>query len=103
MLRIFNNFIIKNMGGVGGEMCQIIAISLCVFHFQKFQTYPAYVKISLGPRKFGREVVRRLFHNHLHFPVVNFISIAKNVLAISSDLRAISVLSVQAATLREDS
>lgn len=73
------------------------------FLFQKAQTYHAYVKISLGPRKFGREIVRTIFHNHLHFPVVNFILIAKNILAISSDFRAISVSSVQAGTLREDS
>lgn len=73
------------------------------FLFQKAQTYHAYVKISLGPRKFGREIVRTVFHNHLHFPVVIFIPIAKNILAISSDFRAISVSSMQAGTLREDS
>lgn len=74
-------------------------------HFlsQKAQTYHAYVKISLGPRKFGREIVWTVFHNHLHFPVVNFIPIAKNIFAISSDFRAISVSSMQAGTLREDS
>lgn len=71
------------------------------FLFQKAQTYHAYVKISLGPRKFGREIVRTVFHNHLHFPVMNFIPIAKNILAISSDFRAISVSSAQAGTLRE--
>lgn len=72
-------------------MFKIIAISLYVFSFPEAQTYHACVKISLGPIKFGREIVQTVFHNHLHFPVVNFILIAKNMLAISSDLRAISV------------
>lgn len=73
------------------------------FLIHKAQTYHTYVKISLGPRKFGREIVRTVFHNHLHFPVVNFIPIVKNRLAISSDFRAISMSSVQAGTLRQDS
>lgn len=100
MLRIFNNFVIKNTGKKCVKLLQFP--SMC-FLFQKARTYHAYVKISLRPRKFGREIVRTVFHNHLHFPVVNFIPTAKNTLAISSDVRAISVSSVQAGTLREDS
>jgi len=99
-LRIFNNFVIKTMEKKCVKLLQFP--SMC-FLFQKAWTYHAYVKISLGPRKFGREIVRTVFHNHLHFPVVDFIPIAKNMLAISSDLRALGVSSVQAGTLRGDS
>lgn len=100
MLHIFNNFIFKN---VGKNSVKLLQFSSMYFLFKKAQTYHAYVKISLGPRKFGREIVRTVFHNHLPFPVVNFVPVAKNILAISSDFRAISVLSVQAGSLREDS
>lgn len=100
MLHIFNNFVIKNTGKKCFKLLQFP--SVC-FLFQEAQIYHAYVKISLGPSKFGREIVRTVFHNHLHFPVVNVIPIAKNMLAISSDLRAINVSSVQAGTVREDS
>lgn len=88
MLYIFNNFVIQKHWKKCLKLLQFP--SMC-FLFQKAQTYHACVKISLGPRKFGREIVQTVFHNHLHFPVVNFIPIAKNMLAISSDLRAISV------------
>lgn len=96
MLQIFSNFVIKNTGKKCVKSLQFP--SMC-FLFQKAQTYHAYVKISLEPRKFGREIVRTVFHNHLHFPVVNFIPVAKNMLAISGDLRAISVSPVEAGTL----
>lgn len=80
LLHIFNNIVVKN---VGKNSVKLLQFSLMYFLSQKAQTSHAYVKISSGPRKFGREIVRTVFHNHLHFPVVNFIPIAKNILPLA--------------------
>lgn len=88
MLHIFNNLDFKSRGERSVKLFQFLCV--CVFGLffplffpQKARTYHAYVKISLVPRKFGREIVRTVFHNHLRFPAVNLFQSLKICLPLA--------------------